>query len=86
MSTQSLLADLLRMPSPGLTNVSFALTVELGELARTQFPVKVGILPSDAVQPPVPIPRDLAARTTASMSCWKPTANTTRPWRTSWSG
>jgi Mg-chelatase subunit ChlD len=53
---------LLRIPTKGLTNIHFALTVGLGELAECRSRFRQGILLSDAVHNAGPDPRLVAAR------------------------
>ncbi len=57
-----LLDDLLRIPARGLTNVHFALTVALAELARSTARHRVAILLSDGVHNAGPDPRPVALR------------------------
>jgi len=57
-----LLDDLMRIPAKGLTNVHFALTVGLAELARSNARQHVAILLSDSVHNAGPDPRLVAPR------------------------
>ena len=57
-----LLDDLLRIPAKGLTNVHFALTVGLAELARSSARQRIALLLSDCVHNAGPDPRPLALR------------------------
>lgn len=57
-----LLDDLLRIPAKGLTNVHFALTVGLAELARSSARQRIALLLSDGVHNAGPDPRLVARR------------------------
>jgi Mg-chelatase subunit ChlD len=57
-----LLDDLLRIPAKGLTNVHFALTVGLAELARSSARQRIALLLSDCVHNAGPDPRLVALR------------------------
>jgi Mg-chelatase subunit ChlD len=57
-----LLDDLLRIPAKGLTNVHFALTVGLAELARSSARRRIALLLSDCVHNAGPDPRPVALR------------------------
>lgn len=57
-----LLDDLLRIPAKGLTNVHFALTVGLAELARSSAWQRIALLLSDCVHNAGPDPRLVALR------------------------
>jgi Mg-chelatase subunit ChlD len=57
-----ILDALLRIPAKGLTNIEFALTIGLGELARSQARRRRAILLSDGVHNAGPDPRLVAAR------------------------
>lgn len=57
-----LLDDLLRIPAKGLTNVHFALTVALAELARSAARQRIAVLLSDCVHNAGPDPRLVALR------------------------
>jgi Mg-chelatase subunit ChlD len=57
-----LLDDLLRIPAKGLTNVHFALTVGLAELARSSARQRIALLLSDCVHNAGPDPRLVARR------------------------
>ncbi|MEW6476464.1 MAG: VWA domain-containing protein [Actinomycetota bacterium] len=58
----ALLDDLLRIPARGLTNVHFALTVGLAELARSGARQRIALLLSDCVHNAGPDPRLVARR------------------------
>jgi len=57
-----LLDDLLSIPAKGLTNVAFALSVGLAQLASARARRRCGVLLSDAVHNAGPDPRPVATR------------------------
>jgi Mg-chelatase subunit ChlD len=57
-----LLDDLLRIPARGLTNLHFALTVGLAQLARSSARQRIAVLLSDSVHNAGPDPRLVALR------------------------
>jgi Mg-chelatase subunit ChlD len=61
---RQILDSLLRIPAKGLTNINFALTVGLAELARSRARRRQAILLSDGVHNAGPDPRPVAARFT----------------------
>lgn len=61
VSARQVLTNLLRIPTRGLTNVHWGLTLGLAELERSRSPVRIGILLSDAVHNAGPDPRDVAS-------------------------
>lgn len=61
-SPQQLLAEMVRIPARGLTNIAFPLQVAAGELARVPARDARVVLLSDCVHNAGPDPRPLAAR------------------------